>query len=730
MTARAARLFILVVAASGAALGTHLPSVRAQPAFAFGHWLPDGKLPAGTVTVRVIAGDVSSAVAEADVTLTVNGTPRTARTAADGRATFSDLPVGATVQATIAGESGDVTSDELTLAADGGAKVLLSTKPPPDDGGGGGGPMAGGGGMPEPRRISGTARPEPSDPPGTLTVRVTYDSFADPSPPDNHPIVLVGYKDDDTVTVDELRTDAGGRVTFKDLDVSGRIAYYAMTFLPRGDKVDRLVSQPIQPLPGVGMRLVLSGEKRDSTEPSVDDYKNLEQQIPNVPAGRVAVAVVTDHTDGGGTIELVDAKTGKVVATENLDPAEDPGDSTAGRFGPFEPDDKVPPGSLRVFALGGPQTGALVGATVTLVPAEQGAPAPMPATTDDNGRATITGVEPGQYRVVLSSEGKEVQSDPITVPADKGGRVVGAMSWFEGIPPRIVQIQSVPSGPSPLYVRVKPKGGVARIGIPFMPAPDHGQTSVFDLGPRLRFGFFFTGSVDDKYYAVSGQLTLVNMWWTPYRDTEDGLVIPLPRGFTGGILADEDKQRVSAEPYAGFRIRRPLPPGPFQFEGGFSLPIEGGAARWDLDLPWGATGSALNLIDSPGMEVDLPPGAKGGPQVSKSGTKFYAINDIDIAPGQSMALSIRGLPMAPGWKLWLPRFAGLVVLFVLGAALWLALRARKVTGGTRAAVTARVQALLDELVDLERRGQPGKRKDAILAELERLWEADGRDQAA
>jgi hypothetical protein len=699
----------------------------AQPADAIGQPLAAADLGAGTVSVRVIAGDMSAAVAGTDVTLLVDGAPRTARTQSDGRALFSGVPAGAKVQATIAGEQGEVASAEFQLPADTGVKLMLTTKPMTAAAGPTGAP-----GMPQPRQMSGWPRPEPADPAGTLVVRLTHDNLQDPNPPKNIPVTLFGYKHDDSVTVVSKNSDETGRATFTKLDINGDYAYYAVALLPRDNGVDRLVSQPIQMLPGVGMRLLLSGARRDSTEASFDGYGTIEQQMPNVPAGRIAVAIVSDKADEGGTVELVHAGTGKVIATQPLPATEEAWDPAKGRFGDFEPDDRVAVGSLRVIALAGPQAGALVGAKVALTPLQAGVEAPVPATTDENGSAVVTGVGPGQYRVVIATDDRQIQSDPITVPPDKGGRVIAAMEWFEGIPPRVLNILSVPSTPEPLYVRVNVKGSVARNGLPFLPAPDHGHTSVFDLGQRIRFGFELTGSVDDKYYAVSGQFSLYNMTWAPYRAGEDGLVIPLPHDFVGGVLAEEDKQRVTPEPDAGFRIRRPLPPGPFQFQGGFSLPIDDGTAKWRMDLPWGAAlNSELAFIHTDGMTVDVHGNAHGRDDVAPNGTRFFHVENIVIAAGQSMSLDVKGLPMAAAWKVWLPRLAGAVVIALLGLTLWLVVRARKAPlSGVRAAAAARIQTLMDELVDLETKGVGGKRRDQLLAELEKLWEADGRNRAA
>ena len=253
----------VLVAALLALVAAPAPA-HAQPAEALGKPLMAADLPVGTVTVRVIVGDQSAVAPGYDVTLVVNGAPRTARTDAEGRATFSGLPAGATVQATIAGADGaEVSSDQFAIPGGSGARLMLSTKPPAA-----GAAPAGAGGpqMPQPRQITGVAREEPADPPGMLTVLVTYADIlgTSGSQPAGHQVYLVGYTVDDRVIVLRDDTDPSGRAEFTGLDVSGDTVYYAMTLLPRAGGFDRLISPAVQPMPGVGLRMVLSGETRTS----------------------------------------------------------------------------------------------------------------------------------------------------------------------------------------------------------------------------------------------------------------------------------------------------------------------------------------------------------------------------------------------------------------------------------------------------------------------------------
>src|SRR5262249_31054765 len=160
-----------------------------------------------------------------------NGTPRQARTDSAGRATFPGLPVGATVVAKALDEGkAEHPSEEVTIPDSGGMRVLISTKP--WQGGAGEAPFAGGaGGMPGPPSMSGEARGDRADPPGMITVRVTYNDFKDT--PTGVPVALVGYAADDTINYQVQNTDGDGRVKFTGLDRSGGTSYFALALLRR-----------------------------------------------------------------------------------------------------------------------------------------------------------------------------------------------------------------------------------------------------------------------------------------------------------------------------------------------------------------------------------------------------------------------------------------------------------------------------------------------------------------
>ncbi len=303
-----------------ASLAVHVPTASAQIAAAIGKPLPSPDLPVGTVSVRVIAGTVASPIAGTEVTLVVNGTPRVARTDEAGRATFTNLPAGAKLQAKVHDDDEDkkeFASDEFDLSDSSGQRLMLSTKPfqPP---GGGGAPFAGGGGgMPDPRLISGAAPARGPGPAGLVhgAAHVRRPDRQD-ARRSNLPVFLVGYQADDKVVVYEAMSDAarprdvqGARSDRRDLVLRDGAA-------ARGSGVDRLVSTPAVLDSRAGVRLILSAEKRGSTAPAVDDLTQIEKQDGAPEAGKVRI-VLEGVPEDNAAVSLVAMKpdgTRRVIA--------------------------------------------------------------------------------------------------------------------------------------------------------------------------------------------------------------------------------------------------------------------------------------------------------------------------------------------------------------------------------------------------------------------------------
>lgn len=727
--------FVSILAALAlAAVAT--PSATAQPAAAIGHPLPDGQLPVGTISVRVIAGAPSIPVTGAEVTLLVNNEPRQARTDAAGRATFAGLTVGTTVQAKIKDEDGkEISSDAFPVPDEGGARVMLTTKPFGGGGGGGGGPaepagpMMGGAGMPEARAMSGQPRPERADPVGTYTVRLTYNDLkmaggklVDANPPAGTPVSLVAYAADDTIKVVTQPAGADGHVTFEGLDQTGGTSYFVLATLPRNGASDKLIAVPAVLDAQSGVRCVLSGEKRDSTAPPVDDYAKLVPQDGTpTPAGKVRVTLDGVPVDATSKITLIDATTMKAIGVQAPhEGAPDPSQVRAGAD--FKPVTGSPAGTFEVEVKGGPgQTqNPMPGVTVQLVaegdkPIEGGA-----ATTGIDGKAKVTITPMAGVKAVLVLNGKQMGSSPMDLSA-MGGKLDVAANWADrGRPEATFDVTAKPG--QVLFAETVMNKQLFR-SLPFQVAPETGTHASVYVYPRTLFTFSVHSFIEDQLLAVQGNFEITNYAWAPYKPTgSDGLLIKLPPGFKGGIIAPQDQGDVSVADREGFRLMRPIPPGGRKFRAGFSLPVVDGEVEWKLELPMGTWQSGMEIRQNEGMTVKLPPGVTGETRQASTGEPWFVVDNITIERGQSMVMTVAGLPAEARWKVVVPRVVGILVIGMLLGGIGFALMRRGPAEAPDRA--ARRAKLLDELVELDRDGkQDTRRRAQILDELERLWGA-------
>ena len=706
---------------------------HAQIAAAIGKPLPAPDLAPGTVSVRIVAGKVSEPVVGTDVTLIVNGTPRQARTDAAGRASFTNLPVGAKAQAKVTADDKDVTSEEFEIPADGGDRLLLSTKPfQAPSGGGGDAPFAGGGGgMPEPRQLSGEPRPEATDQPGTFTVRLTYDDLADKTPPVGVPVYLVGYRADDSVVTFTAKSDAAGRAVFTGLDRGGATSYFAMAQLARGEVIDRLVSTPAVLDSRSGIRLILSAEKRDSKAPAVDDLGRLEKQDAVVAPGKVRIAL-QGVPEQNAKVELVAMKADgskRTIATVGASRAAPNPQDIQGQA-QFTPKQDIPAHGLRIQVHGGPNADEpLGGVAIRLVPQSVITPdadlskVGTEYKTPDGGMIDVTDDTKEPLIASITINGKQMQSQPIDL-AKTGGVLDIEAHWDnQGKLQAEFDVTGV-AADEVLFAQSKMRNTGYR-SVPFQPVAARGSKITLYIYPRIMFSFSLTSHIDDEFLAVGGRFDLTNNSWAPYVGGTDGLVIPLPAHFKGARVNEQDQDDVAVAQGEGFRIGRPIPPGGKQFHGQFSLPVEAGRVDWNLDLPLGAFQSGMEILQTPGMSVQTPSSVRGQVMTVPQGT-FYVLPQISILPHQSMQMTITNLPSQPAWKTWAPRVVGIVAILLMLGGLGLAIYRTSTARAADSERTARRSALLDELVELEKRRdqldkKEEKRRIQIQSELEALW---------
>jgi hypothetical protein len=719
-TKRGSQRLTLLAALTIASVAIAVHPAGAQIAAALGKPLASPDLPVGTISVRIVAGDAASPIEGTEVTLMVNGAPRAARTDSAGRAIFAGLPVGAKVVAKVTdADKVEHVSDELAVPDSGGTRVMIATKPwragagtteAPFAGGGGGG-----GGMPNPRQLSGQGRPEQADTAGTLTVRVAYDDFQDT--PEGQPVMLVGYAADDRVTHQVVATDKAGRAVFSGLDRSGGTSYFAMTLMPRNGAIDRVMSLPVLLESQAGVRMVLSSETRASTAPPIDDLGKADPQVAT-PAGKLRV-VLEGIADLTAKVTVVDAATQQVLA-EAKPEVTGPDPTKVQGGAQFQVEAGLPAGTLHVEVSGGPgQAEAPLGdVEIRVIPADsKDATGGLASKTAADGTLRMALQVSGPQKAVFTINGRQLVSQPFEL-TKSGGKLIIRAHWEDtGRPQALLDVAARPG--QVVYAECLLRGQRYRsLPLPLLAAV--GSKVTVYVYPRTMLRFQLQAFAEDQLLAAQGKYEITNYSWAPYRAGPDGLMLPLPRGFKGGVVFEPDQDEVSVVPGEGFRIVRPIPPGGRQFHGGFSLAVEDGKVEWSLDLPIGAFQSELNIRQTPGMTVQTPPEVNKSVQTVRQGT-YVVLGPITITPKHSMVLSIGGLPSSSTWSTWVPRVVGMVVVLVmlLGVAFALHRPAKLVTAAT--AMAARKKQLLDELVELERTGANPKRRDQLLVELEGLW---------
>lgn len=724
--------------ASAIALAT-APVALAQPlAGALGKPLASSDLDPGTISVRIVAGKPSAPVMGTEVTLVVNGTPRTARTDAAGRAAFAGVPIGAEVQAkAFDDDKKEITSDKFSVPSSGGSRVMLTTKPwqPGGNMGGGGGTS----GPTEPRKESGSPRLEQTAELGTLTVTATYDDVVTPAgAAADLPVTLVGYKSDDTMSIKVQATNQEGKTQFRSLDRTGNTIYFVLAQLPRNNALDRTYGYPLQMDSRGGVNLILSGEKRDSTAPPADDLPKVQAQTVATEAGKVRI-IVNGAPELPAEVTLYDLSTrqpiGKAAITKTAM------DGAAVVFqSQFQERKDLPIGFLGVVVHGGEGPDKpLAKQTLEVIPGEGPTDAPAVKTTasEGNGQGVFEGLPPGvKYRLRVKVQGKEHISEAFDLTA-MGGALEVLATWGEtGRTEAVFDVPHVPG--RVLYGETINRQKLYRT-VPFQTIPTSGtQLSMF-FYPRTLYTFKMGGQVEDQLLGVRGQFQIQNYAWAPYKAPGAGMVIPLPKGARGIFVDEGDQADVAVEAGVGFRILRPIPPGGRKFGGGFSMPIDSsGKITWNLDLPFGTYQSSLRMLKTPGMFVNAPPDAPMHEEPWEGGGEIVQIAPITIAARQSMQMSVIGLPVLPGWRVWAPRILGISVILILVGGITFAMLRRRgaaTTTDVAAAATraAQREKLLGDLVALERVARDKgvdlddkqkRRKETLITELEALWGDD------
>jgi hypothetical protein len=714
-------------------------AAQAQIAAALGRPLRDRSAKPGTVQVRVINGDPSKPIVGTNVTIKIGDKSRAVRTDAEGRARFFKLPIG--VKAVVTVKVGENSSDSrpFQIPAEGGIRLLMSPVP---WNGPTGGPAMGGRGRPNPKQMSGRVRPDASIPNRGLRARLLQGTFQNSAI--GATVHAVGYRADGKLFKVTKKSGKDGRVLFENLDNSGRVAYYVLSVVPRGDHADRLVSFPVMLPARGGVVMMLVGDAPDAKAETDDLSRYYQQPTAPLPAGEVRVEIGSAMKDLG-PVELVEIGRRDAVAQAPVATVPPPPSAIKGAVGKTLPDDQLPAGSLMVEVhrrtKGSPP---ISGATVSInKKGDNSAEAVKLATTGGTGLVRQDGLEIGAtYVLTVTVHGRKLEPKEIVIAKDKGQRVTATANWI-AINTLAARFTNITASPDAVFTAQTRYRGELYRSAPFQLVPGRGTFVRVLVVPKLMFRFHLGGRLDDRFMVFQGQFALNNVSYAPWVPKDGELLMPLPDGFAGAQVANENQDNVKIVDKKGFLWKGfggAIPPGGLDFRAAFTLPLENGTVSFDMPLPWGVFNSNLTFDYSPGMKVEVPGRASGQVRQTESGQKFYVMRGITILPKQRMVMRIKGLPQYEAWHRYVNYAVGIGVLLLLGFAIFGVARARRREQvDERAALARKREQLLEDLVALERKHEANKitdkkyerTKENLVKQLERVYaQLDGQERAA
>lgn len=254
-----------------------------------------------------------------------------------------------------------------------------------------------------------------------------------------------------------------------------------------------------------------------------------------------------------------------------------------------------------------------------------------------------------------------------------------------------------------------------------------------ELGGDTRFVVEY----QDDRLQVFYLLEFINAGDAPV-DGGGPLQIRLPRGAAGAGLLQGSSAQASVQGDT-VRIVAPFKPGKTVVQVGFTMPDTGETLRIAQVLP-AALAQVFVAVERNGAMSLRSPQLTAVREMPADGQVYLMGTGGRLAAGETLTIELSGLPSHPKTAVW----AVLAVsLLVLGAGAWLAVT----PGGARAAAVARLErrrdALLGDLVGIERRGRghalspaEQERRERLTAELEQVMAAldeapgGGREGAA
>jgi hypothetical protein len=587
--------------------------------------------------------------------------------------------------------------------------------------------------MRDPRQLSGIPRGEEKDRAGRLTVRAVQGpmertEFGDVKSrfPAGGRIHLLGIGVGGKISHRSLPLDGGGRVVFDGLATDNSENYVVMAIFPRDGAEDRLMSKMVSMPPQVGMRMILAGEGPQSGKPAVDDLVNEDNPQIEMPEAGVAIVYLRGQTRDVQEIELVEAGKAEPIARSKVEVMSQSGPPD-GRVAPAVDDKALRAGLLEVLVNRRGKGVAGVAVTIAASGAAADAPPLRKADTGDDGRALFEPLPPGQKYIVRAAvKGRTFESAAIDPPGKVGQRIAVEVDWQEG---KVLQSRFTGLTPDKVYVARAAGQSRPYLSMPFQVTSTRGAATNVIIAAPIWFAFHGGANLEDEKLFFQLQLSVYNASLVPYDPGAGGLRIPLPKGFTSASVDEEMSARVKVDEDRGLVWRGLLPPGERRFIAGFAIPTVDGKATFDMPLPYGLFDGQLVFEKMAGMRVTPPAGVRERSGKADDGRAVVMFQNMQLAPNESLRLSLAGLPQHPAWRRWVNRAIGVLVLALLGWGIWgVATRSRR-GGGRKSHLEAEREELLQAVVQLEadlrrervREADYQRRRGELLRQLEDVY---------
>lgn len=438
------------------------------------------------------------------------------------------------------------------------------------------------------------------------------------------------------------------------------------------------------------------------------------------------------------------------------------------------PDPAVPAGTITVRLIRGELANRMVGHEVELHDAKGEV---KKAKTDDEGRATFSGLEGGPFRArAKDKEGVELASESITLPPAVGVRVMlvfpkGGLGSADGqgradktLPAGTLVVKAQDGEDKPLpglevvvvqgrageqevkehkgktddqgearfdgldqkptsgYLAEVVKDGVRHAGKPFRLLGNMGSRVVIEVRPvsrdlrvlQIGQNSHFIFEVQDDAIQVMEVLRLQNLG-SETVEVPGGIHLPLPSVALSAATGPQSPPQLSVSGHEAV-WKGPLPPGDVMLQIAYVVAIKGDSVT--LEQPTPIPFSEVNVVseDIPGMTVSGHDVVAEGRELQGRKLKLYRGKGTPMNGRLSLTLS--GLPRSdPTWRRATAGLAALIVVVMLG---W-AFRG-PAAGASRLKLEAERDRLLDALAKLEGGGAKDKKKrDELIGKLTRVY---------